>query len=96
MNKSEITTVVANKLKNQLSIKEVGSVVNIFIDTIKEALENNEKILFKGFLSFDTKLVKDKNGNSFGKDWSIPSKYVPKVKFSTAFKKMLALNTKVT
>jgi len=66
------------------------------ITNLIEALENNEKILFKGFLSFDTKLVKDKNGNSFGKDWSIPSKYVPKVKFSTAFKKMLALNTKVT
>ena len=94
MNKSEIITVVENKLKNQLSRKEVGSVVNIFIDTIKEALENNEKISFKGFLLFETKLVKEKSGHSFGKDWLIPSKYVPKVKFSTSFKKMLALNTK--
>ena len=95
MNKNEVITVVANKLKNQLSKKEVGSVVNIFIDTIKEALENNEKISFKGFLSFETKLIKGKNGHSFGTNWSIPTKYVPKVKFSTTFKKMLALNTKV-
>lgn len=93
MNKGEITTVVANKLQNKLSKKEVESVVNAFINTMKEALENNEKIAFKGFLTLTTKLVERKSGHSFGQDWSIDSKYVPKVRFSLPFKKMLALNT---
>jgi len=92
MNKSDLTTVVANKLQNKLSKNEVAKIVNIFIETIKEVLENHEKVSLKGFLSFDTKLVQEKTGNSFGKNWTIASRYVPKVKFSTSFKKVLALS----
>jgi len=95
MNKSEIITVVTNKLNNQLTKQDVASVVNMLIDTIKEALQHNKKVSFKGFLLFETKLVQGKKGHSFGQDWTITSKYVPKVKFSSSFKKVLADNTKV-
>lgn len=95
MNQTELTTVVFNKLNNQLSKKEVEGVINTLLGTMKESLENNQKITLKGFFSIYTTLVKEKNGHSFGTDWSIPTKYVPKVKFSATFKKMLAVNTKV-
>ncbi len=89
MNKGEITTVVANKLQNNLSKNEVESVIDIFIETIKEALQNKEKVILKGFISFRTQLVSAKSGKSFGKEWSIGSKHVPKVSFSPSFKKSI-------
>lgn len=92
MNKNEITTVISSKLRNNLSRKEVESVVNTFIDTLQEALLNNEKISFKGFLTLNTRLAKEKSGHSFGKDWTIGSRYVAKAKFSPSFKKMMITN----
>ena len=94
MNKKEIITVVANKLTSQVDKKEVQSVIDTLLETIKESLQNNERVNFKGFLSFETKLIQEKSGHSFGKDRSIASRYVPKVKFSKSFKDILALNTK--
>ncbi len=89
MNKSEIITVVSSKLKNKLSKVDVESVVNTFIETLQETLLNNEKISFKGFLTLDTRFVKEKSGHSFGTDWSIGSRYVARAKFSPSFKKMM-------
>jgi len=89
MNKSEIVTVVANKLQNKLSKKEVESVIDIFIDTIKETLQNRGKVIFRGFITFKTQLVSAKSGKSFGKQWSIGSKYNPKATFSPSFKKTI-------
>lgn len=94
MNKTEITTIVANKLANKVNKKEVASVINTFLDTLQEALTNNEKISFKSFLTFETRFVKAKSGNSFSKEWSVPARYVPKVKFSSSFKKKIATEVK--
>lgn len=90
MNKNQITTVVANKLQNTLSRHEIQSVIDILIETIKETLQNNEKITFKGFLTFTTQIVSAKSGVSFGKEWSTKSRYAPKVQFSKAFKEDIA------
>jgi nucleoid DNA-binding protein len=96
MNKTELTTVVFNKLSNQLSKKkDVEDVINTLLDTIKESLMNNQKITFKGFLSLGTTLVQEKSGNCFGRDWTTSTKYIPSTKFSSSFKKMLEKNTKV-
>lgn len=89
MNKGEITTVVANKLQNNLSKKEVGDVIDIFIETIKETLQNRGKVILKGFITFRTQLVSAKSGKSFGKEWSIGSRQIPKVSFSPSFKKSI-------
>jgi len=89
MNKGEITTIVANRLQNNLSKKEVGEVIDIFIETIKETLQNRAKVILQGFISFRTQLVSAKSGKSFGKEWSISSRQIPKVSFSPSFKKSI-------
>jgi nucleoid DNA-binding protein len=89
MNKGEIIRVVSNKLQNNLSKKEVGDVIDIFIETIKETLQNKDKVILKGFITFKTRLSSAKSGESFGKKWSIGSRQIPKVSFSPSFKKSI-------
>jgi len=94
LNKTEIITVVTNKLQNKLLSKDIDSVITLFIDIIKESLQNNEKISLRGFGTFSTKFIGAKSGNSFGNAWSCKAKYVPKIKFSDSFRNKLSESIK--
>lgn len=89
MNKNEVITIIISKLGNKLPKKDVASVVNTLIETIKESVLNNQKVSLKSFLTFEPIIKEAKNGKSFGKEWSRPDTHSVKVKVSSAFKNLL-------
>lgn len=92
MNKNEIGIIIANKLDNEISKKDIATVINAFIDTVKETLVKGDKITIEGFISFSTMIIDEKSGTCFGKDWKTPKKFIPTVKYSNSFKKQIANN----
>lgn len=53
MNKSELIATLAEE--SNISMEEAGLVVNTFIDSIKEALSNGDRVEIRGFGSFKMK-----------------------------------------
>lgn len=90
MNKKELVTLMVNQINNDLTKKEVESVLDAFLEIIKDTLFREESVIFNGFLSLKVKEVCEKSGISFGKEWTSPSKIVPKATFSKSFKDELA------
>lgn len=90
MNKNEIGIIIANKLENKISKKDIATVINAFIDTVKETLVKGDKITLEGFISLNTMIIDERKGLCFGKDWATPKKYIPTVKYSKALKDLIA------
>ena len=53
MNKSELIKTLADE--NDIPVDEAAMVVNVFIDSIKEALEDGDRVEIRGFGSFKIK-----------------------------------------
>ncbi len=53
MNKSELIKTLSDE--NTISIEEATLVVNIFMDSMKEALSNGDRVEIRGFGSFKLK-----------------------------------------
>jgi len=53
VNKSELIATLAEE--SNISMEEAGLVVNTFIDSIKEALSNGDRVEIRGFGSFKMK-----------------------------------------
>lgn len=90
MNKSELAVVIATKLDNRYTKQEVAELLTVMIDSIKEAVSNQQKVALKGFLTFHPVKREAQKGIAFGVEWSKPKSLSLKVKISTAFKKLLA------
>ena len=90
MTKKEIAVIVVNKIKIDISKKDIIEVINILFEVMKDELLSNNKITIDGFFTLDAKIVESKTGISFGKKWETPSKYVPIIKFSDKFKQQLS------
>ncbi len=90
MNKNEIGILIANKLGNKITKKDIATVINAFIDVAKEILVKGDKITLEGFMSLSTMIIDEKSGTCFGKDWNTPKKYIPAAKYSNSFKKQIA------
>lgn len=69
--------------------KEAGEIVDAFLDVLKEGIKEDGEVDFFGFIKF-TKDYRDatvKKSPRTGEPVEVPAKYVPKAKFSTAFKR---------
>lgn len=53
MNKSELIATLAEE--SNISMEEAGLVVNTFIDSVKDALANGDRVEIRGFGSFKMK-----------------------------------------
>ncbi|UZP68196.1 integration host factor subunit beta [Desulfovibrio mangrovi] len=53
MNKSELIKTLSDE--NNISIEEATTVVNIFVDSMKSALANGDRVEIRGFGSFKLK-----------------------------------------
>ena len=53
MNKAELITIMSEKSK--LTKKDAETALKAFIDTVEEALANNEKVQLIGFGTFETR-----------------------------------------
>ncbi len=53
MNKSELIATLAEE--SDISMEEAGLVVNTFIDSVKDALANGDRVEIRGFGSFKMK-----------------------------------------
>ena len=90
MNKNEIGILISQKLENEITKKDIASVLNAFIEVSKEILVKGDRITLEGFLSLGTMVINKKVGCCFGNNWSTPKKYTPSVRFSDSFKKLIA------
>ena len=78
MNKSDLITKIAN-LNPNLYQKDATKIVNLFFDTITEALSKNERVELRGFGVFAVKQRKariarnPRNGNAV----AVPEKKMP-------------------
>ena len=65
--------------------------VNIFLDTVKECLSEDEKVEFKGFGSFTIKEKAEKKGTNFstGEEMIIPARKVIKFKVGKELKEIV-------
>lgn len=89
MNKNELATVVAEKL--EITKKNAIKVIDATVESIKEALMNDEKVSFTNFGSFELVDVAEKNGivavgSKKGESFSTPAHKKPKFRFSGGFK----------
>lgn len=86
MNKKELISNVSEK--TELTKKDVESVLNAFIETTKETLEDGEKVQITGFGTFETRKRKARIGRNpkTGKEIQIPETIVPAFKVSKTFK----------
>lgn len=62
MNKSELVESVANK--TNLTKKDSEAAVNAFLDTVTEALINEDKVVLVGFGTFETKHRAERMGRN--------------------------------
>lgn len=77
MNKSDIITIVANKLN--ITQKESESCIDAFLETICEGLENDEKVVVSGFGTFEVRQRVSRNGRNprTGEEIVIPGQKSP-------------------
>ena len=87
MNKVELIEEIVNGVKN-ISKKDVETIVDAFICTVKDTLKSGEEVKFIGFWSFLQKTKKaHKNVNpSTGETINIPASKTVSFKFSKKFK----------
>ena len=87
MNKSELINAIAEKAN--LTKAQAKDALEAFVDSAKEALNNNDKISLIGFGTFSITDRKARVGHNprTGKSIKIPAKKVVKFKPSSAFAK---------
>jgi len=78
MNKAELIEEVAGK--TGLTKKDVGVVLDAFIETVGDTLSKDEKVTLVGFGTFQVVQRKARRGRNpqTGKELQIPAKKVPK------------------
>lgn len=86
MNKSELIDSVS--MKANLSKKESEAAVNALLDTISEALVNEEKVVLVGFGTFETKRRAERMGRnpSTKQEIKIPASKAPVFKAGKGLK----------
>ncbi len=89
MNKAELVSEIAKD--SGLTKVETEQLLNILLDTIKDALQKDEKVTLVGFGTFQTYTKKPTTGiNPKTKEKiNIPAKKVAKLKFSDSINDML-------
>lgn len=91
MNKTEFIKVLRDE-GNFSSIKDAENAYEAFVSAVVKGLKDSNKIILAGFGTFEIKnkpagVVKNPKT---GEKISTPSKNVPKFKFSTSFKTLVA------
>lgn len=86
MNKSELIDSVS--MKANLSKKESEAAVNALLDTVSEALANEEKVVLVGFGTFETKRRAERMGRnpSTKQEIKIPASKAPVFKAGKGLK----------
>lgn len=92
MTKNDLITNIANKTGISKAICE--TVIDVFADEIKDCLVNGDRILLKGFMSFEVIERAEREGKNLntGESITYPSVKSIKCKVSKAFKD--AVNSK--
>lgn len=91
MNKQELIEVLAEKTDK--TKKEAGEFLNAFIETVGDALENEDKIQLIGFGTFETKVRAarvGRNPKNPEQKIDIPAKVAPAFKAGKALKEKVA------
>ena len=86
MNKTELIAAVANEA--EITKKDAEKAVNAFIDTVKEAVANKDKVQLIGFGTFEARVRNARNGKNprTGETIKIAEANVPAFKAGKAFK----------
>ena len=86
MKKSDLIAKIAEKA--ELSKKDAEKALNAFIDSVTDALVNNDKVVLVGFGSFETKKRSARKGKNpqTGAEINIPATTVPTFKVGKALK----------
>lgn len=90
MTKREFTERFFKKAGLQHKV-QAERLVNIFLDTVKECLSEDEKVEFKGFGSFTIKEKAERKGTNFstGEEMIIPARKVIKFKIGKELKEIV-------
>lgn len=94
MTKADIVDVIADA--TGLTKVETEAVIEGFLSTIKNALQEGERVEFRGFGSFDVKKRKPKKARNpgTGEVVYLPERYVPTFKASKILKEQISKNLK--
>ncbi len=94
MTKAEIVSKIAEK--TGLDKKDVLTVVEHFMDEVKNSLTSGENVYLRGFGSFVNKYRAEKIGRNISKNTSIkiPAHYIPAFKPSKSFVNRIKENVK--
>jgi len=86
MNKAELIVSMAEK--SQLSKKDAEKALNAFIESVEEALKNNDKVQLVGFGSFEVRERAERKGRNpqTREEIVIPSSKVPVFKAGKALR----------
>ena len=89
MNRPELTSIIADKVNT--TKKQADAVIDAFIETIIETLQNDEKVVLTGFGTFEAHDRAAKIGRNpvTGEEISIPGSKAPTFKASKSFKDAL-------
>ena len=90
MNKGELVDAIAARA--EVSKKEADTVLNATIDTIMEAVAENDKVTLVGFGTFEARDRKAREGRnpSTGEAIKIPASTVPAFSAGKGFKELVA------
>lgn len=90
MNKGELIDAVAEQAS--VTKKEADAVISAMIDTIMEAVANNDKVTLVGFGTFEPRQRQAREGRNpqTGKSITIPATTVPAFSAGKAFKEKVA------
>ena len=90
MTKAELVDKIAEK-KPGLTRKDVEAVVNTVLDSVKDALSNEDKVEIRGFGSFRIRHRRAKTGRNpkTGETVSVPPKKVPFFKAGKEMREMV-------
>jgi DNA-binding protein HU-beta len=91
MNKKEVIDAVHKKISSEVTKAEIDNIVIKFMDVIKDALINDDKVTLVGFGTFLVKQRKATTGINpqTKKPMKIPAKKYAKLKFSDKINKKL-------
>ena len=89
MNKGELVEKIADA--TGLTKKDSEAAINAFVETIQNALKNNEKVAIAGFGTFDVSNRKARTGRNpqTGEEIKIAASKSPKFKPGKSFKDMM-------
>jgi nucleoid DNA-binding protein len=88
--KKQLTERIAKKTKFPQT--QVGKIIDEFLEETKKALIKGEEVRLQGYFSLKTAITKPRMAMNLqtGKKMKVPSKRVPKCKFSMALKEEIA------